>query len=232
MLQLLKSNKYSIIMKKFNTVILTFIIIVITLSSCSTNHEVASGNFIMKRKYRKGYFVKSVPAFKKSPPASPLVGKQNEIVPVLEKKRVEDPAMTASVQDKMDLSNHDFTGEKYRAPSELSKSMNQVKELYRSDIADVKQFRIEYRKIKTEFQKNIFPEKNGDSTGGSMGLSIASFVLGLVGLLVAGIILGTMAIIFGAISLVKNKKGKALAIIGIVLGVIDVIGALIVISNM
>jgi hypothetical protein len=66
----------------------------------------------------------------------------------------------------------------------------------------------------------------------SSAVLLSTFVLGLVGLLVAGIILGTMAIIFGAISLVKNKKGKALAIIGIVLGVIDVIGALIVISNM
>ena len=61
--------------------------------------------------------------------------------------------------------------------------------------------------------------------------SIAGFVLSLVGLLLAGIPCGILGIVFSSIGLnevgTKNMKGKGLAIAGLVISIIDIIGALI-----
>ena len=68
------------------------------------------------------------------------------------------------------------------------------------------------------------------------GLAIVGFVSSILGLLVAGIILGALAVIFGGIGLGKinsqadKYKGKGLAIASIIIGVIDIIGALILIA--
>ena len=57
------------------------------------------------------------------------------------------------------------------------------------------------------------------------GLAIASLVLSIVGFWIFGIILGTLAIIMGAISW-ERGLGKA----GLIIGIVDVIGAIIFIA--
>ena len=72
-----------------------------------------------------------------------------------------------------------------------------------------------------------YPEKQNDSVSGTI---IAGFVLGLISwfLNFFGIV-GIMAIVFSAIGLSQlsrtNQKGKVLAIIGLVLGITNVIYA-------
>ncbi len=113
----------------------------------------------------------------------------------------------------------------------LSKKFNN---LYQTN-TDLRSFRKGYKEIKKEqISKFISTVKTDDPKGqkapggGKPGMSIASFVLGLVGLLVAGLICGTLAVVFGVIGMKKGMKGLAIA--GIILGIIDIIGAIIVLS--
>ena len=79
-----------------------------------------------------------------------------------------------------------------------------------------------------------YPEKQNDSVSGTI---IAGFVLGLISwfLNFFGII-GIIAIVFSAIGLSQlsrtNQKGKVLAIIGLVSGIISVIYAFIIIMTL
>jgi hypothetical protein len=65
------------------------------------------------------------------------------------------------------------------------------------------------------------------------GLGLAGFLSGLVGLFIASIPLGIIAVVFSGISLSKIKKdprrfkGKGFAIAGMVLGIVDVVGMII-----
>lgn len=66
--------------------------------------------------------------------------------------------------------------------------------------------------------------------GQKKGLAIASLVVSLVGLLCFGVILGPLAIIFGAIALSKANSephmygGKGMAVAGLIIGIVDIIG--------
>jgi len=107
--------------------------------------------------------------------------------------------------------------------------------LYQNN-TDIRSLRKGYKEIKKEqITKFISTVKSDDPTGqkapsgGKPGLSIASFILGLVGLFVAGLICGTLAIIFGVMGMKKGMKGLAIA--GIILGIIDIVGAIIVLAS-
>ncbi|MFA5781369.1 MAG: hypothetical protein WC868_03770 [Bacteroidales bacterium] len=76
--------------------------------------------------------------------------------------------------------------------------------------------------VSDKTQKNTEEKKGG-------GFGITSFVLSIVGLLVAGVIFGPLAIIFGIIGMIKRKL-KGLAIAGLIIGIIDIIAALIIIA--
>ncbi len=68
---------------------------------------------------------------------------------------------------------------------------------------------------------NINKEKKKakDDKGG--GMSIVSFLTGIMGLLVLGFFLGIVAIVFGSMSILQHKKLKALAIMGLIIGIFD-----------
>ncbi|WP_282779875.1 DUF4190 domain-containing protein [Phaeodactylibacter xiamenensis] len=97
-------------------------------------------------------------------------------------------------------------------------------------------------KIALKFVKRKLKKNKDLSPRGALeqaeidGLAIAGFVTGLVGIFILGIILGTLGIVFSAIALSRIKKepevrtGKGLAIAGLVLGIISVLGALIIIA--
>lgn len=63
------------------------------------------------------------------------------------------------------------------------------------------------------------------------GMAIASFVCSLVGIIIFGVILGILAISLGATAKkrmqVFNEGGSGLATAGIVIGIIDIVGAFI-----
>lgn len=66
------------------------------------------------------------------------------------------------------------------------------------------------------------------------GLAIAGFVCSLVGLFILGIWLGILAICFGVsakkhIKLFENEKGNGLATAAIVIGIIDIVGAILIV---
>ena len=64
------------------------------------------------------------------------------------------------------------------------------------------------------------------------GLALASFILSLVGLVIAGIPCGILSIIFGGISMVKfnpdTQKNKWMAIVGLILGIVDIVATILV----
>lgn len=70
------------------------------------------------------------------------------------------------------------------------------------------------------------------------GLGLAGFISSLVGLFILGIPLGILSFIFGLISLGKMKrnplkyKGRGFAIASVIIGMVDIIGAIIVLSTM
>lgn len=84
----------------------------------------------------------------------------------------------------------------------------------------------------------VQPSQNSYSSGSQIeALGIVSFVASVAGLIIAGIPLGALAVIFGGISLAKFSrdpgrfKGKGLAIAGIILGIVDIVGVLIILSG-
>ena len=134
--------------------------------------------------------------------------------------------------------NSIFTDE-YKA-----RNLNEKKNI--SDYADIsfKNQSQSNRVVKKEFKNNlkkvIYNNKNKtisvqQATKTAEGLAIASLVTGIVGFFVFGIPLGILATIFGAIALSRTSKnpelsGKGLAIAGLILGIVDIIGALIAVS--
>jgi hypothetical protein len=85
---------------------------------------------------------------------------------------------------------------------------------------------------KTEFKKGVKKIKSHQKVAGSSmnGMAIAGFVCSMVGLILFGIILGLLAIILSAIGLHRinqdpiNWDGKGLAIAGIIIGILDIVG--------
>jgi len=75
----------------------------------------------------------------------------------------------------------------------------------------------------------LAPDNKKAADGGGMG--IASFVLSLVGLFVAAVICGTLAVIFGVIGMKPGKAHHGLAVAGFIIGVIDVVAGLILLSR-
>ena len=68
--------------------------------------------------------------------------------------------------------------------------------------------------------------KNGTGDRGKSWASIAGFSVSIVGLFIFGIIFGIVAIVFGAIGLKSDLRGLAIA--ALVIGIVDVIAAIII----
>ncbi len=96
-------------------------------------------------------------------------------------------------------------------------------------------------KIKKEIKKGHvardteFDLNNVAAEGGMTGMAVAGFVCSLVGIFIAGILLGTLGIIFSAIALGKIKKtgkrGRGLAIAGLIIGIVAVAGAALILAG-
>ncbi|MER7397896.1 DUF4190 domain-containing protein [Streptomyces sp. NPDC000151] len=55
------------------------------------------------------------------------------------------------------------------------------------------------------------------------GMAVASFILGLVGLLVMNVVLGPLSLILGALALFRGTDRRGRALLGMTLGVADLI---------
>jgi hypothetical protein len=58
---------------------------------------------------------------------------------------------------------------------------------------------------------------------GADGMAVASFVLGLIGLLAFNVVLGPLSLVLGLVSLVRGTQRPVRAILGVVLGVADLV---------
>lgn len=92
------------------------------------------------------------------------------------------------------------------------------------------------RIAKRQAKKNVFEILSSPSDPNAFnGFAIAGFVCAVVGLIVAGIILGALGIIFSAIALKRiregrgGSRGRGLAIAGLVIGIVAVVGAIFII---
>jgi hypothetical protein len=88
------------------------------------------------------------------------------------------------------------------------------------------------------FEKSSAPAETGTVPKKTEGMAVAGFIGSLAGLFIAGIPLGIMAMVFGFVSLGKMNrhperyKGRGFAVAGIIIGMVDIIGAIIYIANM
>lgn len=111
--------------------------------------------------------------------------------------------------------------------------MKKINALYHSEITNAKEFRKEYKQISSNYRKKLtgnykkaITDEEPKKKGKGGGVSIISLVCGLTGLIVAGLILGTLAITFGLIGLLQGKRPQ-MALIGLVIGIIDIAAVMI-----
>jgi hypothetical protein len=89
---------------------------------------------------------------------------------------------------------------------------------------------------KTPFKKPFKHLKLSEEAPTTNAFAIAGFVVSLVGLFIFGIVMGILAVVFSAIALAQigsNKgkyKGKGFAIAGLVIGIVDIVVLLLVVS--
>ncbi|MFH1004546.1 MAG: DUF4190 domain-containing protein [Bacteroidota bacterium] len=202
------------------------------LYSCATTNDVITDNFISKRKYTRGYFVQM-----------PIKQKKQDVKFVAEKSENKNKYVSFDEMGEEIIvsANNNEPAIIIQKPQTLLvpekkiiSAVQSIKQLYESDINDIKTFRNEYKKIKKIF-RNTSAHSDNDKKDekGTAGLSIASFAFSIVGLIIAGIILGAVAIIFGTIALTKkNTKAKGLAIAGIIIGAADIILVLVYLSTL
>ena len=73
--------------------------------------------------------------------------------------------------------------------------------------------------------KNLTGKKNN-------AMALTSFIVSLCGLVIAGIPCGVVSIVFGGIAMAKfnpeTQKNKWMAIVGLILGVVDIIATILV----
>lgn len=91
--------------------------------------------------------------------------------------------------------------------------------------------------FKSEFKKGAKIILANADEPRTNGMALTGFICSLVGLFLFGLILGVLAIIFSAIGLGEiNKdktkwKGKGLAIAGLIIGIVDIVGWLIILAS-
>jgi len=222
-------------MKQIKTFI-GLLIVVFILASCSTSDKVVTGNFIQKRKYNKGFYVttkgrkdKTKGAYKKqlAEKSENLTKSQNNPKAIQNNNNdfveLNDNSLIALTDDsliptednfKISSNNHDDSI-RTNIEQKHEKSKNKLHEKINKNTG----------KIKTSNAVN-----EGDPKIEWFGFS--GLIIGLLGLF-GGIlpVNGLIAIILGVISLVRiNKnpdkfkgKARAVAIVAIVLGSIEII---------
>ncbi len=101
--------------------------------------------------------------------------------------------------------------------------------------------KVSHKDLKKQFKEIVHTDNRHNNFGAQQktreaeGFAIASLVLGILGLFIFGIPFGILAVIFSSIALSRisanpGLRGRGMAVAGMVLGIIDIIGAFIAIA--
>jgi len=224
-------------MKKFQIFqTIAVFLILIFVSSCKTSSDVVSNGLIQKRKYTKGYYVKSIKK-NKTKHEKLVISKS------IEEQAIENiPAIQPDVRTEMarvETSKSDKTSKQKRKSLNddriaitLKDILGESKNVTSKKLAKLNQ------KIARKFSQQDPPIQNYTPPTKKLEvLGLVSFISGIISLLIAPIFFGVAAIILSVISLVKfsnnpgKYKGKGWAIVGLVLGIISLIYGIAVLIN-
>jgi hypothetical protein len=98
-------------------------------------------------------------------------------------------------------------------------------------VAPIIESATKWKQAETEKKESSTTPNNAKKMlAGGNGLAVAGFVLALCGLFIAAIPFGILAIIFGVLGLKSSRKGLAIA--AIIIGAVDLILGLIIVSQM
>lgn len=224
---------------KFIKSVCALLILTLLVASCSQSHEVITGKHIQKRKYLKGYHVNK--KTKKAESNFSLTKSKKKEYKKLDareihKKSIIDDAVDQNKSENT-ISNSSEDGKtvngKNKKPAYFDNTLRDQIEDRLGKSKDKVRKRL--KKKSTRIMK-LLPEADGTPSTDSH--ATASFIMALVGLLIFGIILGLLAMIFGIISLGRiNKsggtlKGVGFATAGIIIGFIDVVALLFLLSTL
>ena len=224
-------------MKKFQILnVISVFLILVFVSSCKTSSDVVSNGLIQKRKYTKGYYVKSIKKNKT---------KHEKIVisKSIEEPAIEDiPAIHPDVRTevaRVETSKRDKTSKQKRKSLNDDRITITLKDILgeSKNVTNKKLFKLNKR-ITRKFSQQDPPIHNYTPANRKLeALGLVSFFSALVGLFIAGLLFGTAAVVLSIISLNKFSKnpgmykGKGWAIVGLILGIAAIVGAIIVIAS-
>ncbi|MCH2213545.1 MAG: hypothetical protein MK086_00080 [Flavobacteriales bacterium] len=203
---------------KFSPIFSLFVIgLVGFLTSCNTTSSLADGKVFQKRKYTKGYHVNLRKSLKTRESKIVTADAYEEIG---RDKSIKLPSFSAEpIERKVEE-------RKLILAAASPEERTQASKKWTSNIS-----------LPTLISEVFVKPPQGVVEQPAPAGAIIGFISAIVGLFVAGIPLGLLAVILCSIAIGKIQKnpgmrGRGLAIAGIIIGVIAIVGALIVISNM
>lgn len=206
-------------MKQILNITVTGLLLIPFLFSCQTTSEFSSSKVIQKRKYTKGFHFN----FRKT-------HKEQTAKSVTAKAFADIERMEAEPLVKLEVRavGREFTrGNLLTASAEMQSEASKLTgHEWRKNI----RWPGEISAIYTAEPERVIVQPAPAGV-------IIGFISSVVGIFIAGIPLGALGVILCAIGLGKIKenpgmRGKGLAIAGLVIGIIAIVGALIVIGNM
>ncbi|MBU0486803.1 MAG: hypothetical protein KKA07_12570 [Bacteroidetes bacterium] len=205
--------------------LVTFSLLFSLLSACSFSKRILSSDSVHKRKYQSHEYVQVVSH--KQPIQLPEPDKQ--VANCNEQTKAQQTESVNNLANDKVVAQNTLLEEK---PSALDASqlnvVSDMKNLYCDEKPDIRAFQQGYKKIKKGLAEKITSgiktkiAAKIDSDPKKWWYNVASFFISLIGLLVAGAICGALAIILGATGVAEGNV-KVLGIIGIIVGIFDVV---------
>lgn len=216
-----------------------FILLIIgsVFFSCKTGDNLADQGIIQKRKYQKGYHVNVKTPFKSKDENL----NQDDISDRPFTASVKAEVITKSKEAELQHSNAESSDLTLAEKNPSPKSDLIIKERELDDNIEASISSAPDLKFKSVFQNNLFVNESVKHSNTSSSdpdyysarrlntLALLSFIFGVLSLFILGLPFGVVAVVCGIIAIVQieNKpdvyKGKTLAIIGLIIGIIAVV---------
>ena len=224
--------------KKSHAYLLALLFASLIITSCKSGNNVVNNGVVQKRKYTKGFYVKTLRS-PKTVSDNWLMARQSHPLPV---KKTPKPA---KMQESEKVVNDEIP-EKNPAKSKKKKKNDidsripiTVKSIF-SEAAKITSEKMDKMNmgfrpkalqvvVQTQNETKIIPPRMEP-------LGIIGMISAIIGIFIAGILLGAAAVTLGIIGINKFAKhpgmfkGRGFAIVAIILGIIDIIGAIIYIA--
>lgn len=215
---------------------ITVFLILIFVSSCKTSSDVVSNGLIQKRKYTKGYYVKSNKQTK-SKKEKRIVSKSIEEQVVANIPAIQPDVRTEVVR--IETSKRDNTSKQKRKSLNDERIAITLKDILgeSKNVTSKKLTKINQKIARKFSQQDPLIHNYTPANRKLEPLGLVSFFSALIGLFFAGILFGTAAVVLSIISLNKFSKnpgmykGKGWAIIGLILGIGAIVGAILVLAG-